>query len=185
MSAAEEEFRKWFLESLEPLRKNSHAGFIFVFTAFPLLERYLRRKNNCPDGDSLTDAFFTNLGILFPDFIGKEREFWHCYRNGLLHQATFSRQKKKKDGIWVALPGAGISGHKPSPVYFLPGTNEFYLNPSSFFDTVTQQILGDFATYESIGAGQYHLPSVLDGSTVVPGLVPTINMNLPRRPNKP
>jgi hypothetical protein len=58
MANAEADFRKWFVESLAPLRTNGDAGFIFVFVAFPLLERYLRRKSGCPDGQNLTDGFF-------------------------------------------------------------------------------------------------------------------------------
>jgi len=186
---AEAQFRKWFIDSLQPLRSNGDAGFIFLFTAFPLLERYLRRRNNCPDGDSLPDPFFGSLALMFPDIAGHEKEFWNCYRHGLLHQATFSQLKlirlKNKKTSWTPLPGAAISGHKECPVYFLPSTQEFYLNPVLFFDTVTKEILANFATYESTGAGQYHLPSVLHGSTAVPSLVPTINMSLPGKRSAP
>jgi hypothetical protein len=61
MANAEADFRKRFVESLAPLRGNGNAGFIFVFAAFPLLERYLRRKSGCPDGQNLTEDFFKHL----------------------------------------------------------------------------------------------------------------------------
>ena len=45
MATAEDDFRKWFVESLAPLRSNGDAGFVFAMVAFPLLERYLRNKS--------------------------------------------------------------------------------------------------------------------------------------------
>jgi hypothetical protein len=180
MTQAEADFRKWFVDSLEPLKRNGDAGFVFLIAAFPLLERYLRRKSNCPDGGPLPDLFFSNLGSLFPDIAGHEKEFWNCYRHGLLHQATFSRQKLIKKN-WEPLPSAAISGHQPSPVYYLSDAKEFFLNPVAFFETVTREILANFDTYESVGAGYYHLASVVGGFTAVPGCVPTINMRLPQK----
>jgi hypothetical protein len=104
MATSEADFRKWFVDSLAPLRTKGEAGFIFVFVAFPLLERYLRRKSGCPDGQNLTPIFFKNLGFLFNDIAGRECQFWDCYRNGLLHQATFPQAKlDKKTDIWVTL----------------------------------------------------------------------------------
>jgi hypothetical protein len=179
MSDAEADFRKWFVESLDPLRANANAGFIFVFVAFPLLERYLRRKSGCPDGENLTPAFFKQLGLLFDGIVGNECEFWHCYRNGLLHQATFPQAKlDKRRGIWVTLPDAGISGHDPRPVYFVLEKAQIFLNPISFFDAVTSAILKDFGTYEESGTHYYKLPWPYDPSAAGSNIVPTINVSL-------
>lgn len=179
MVTAESDFRRWFVESLRPLRKNANAGFIFVLVAFPLLERYLRRKSRCPDGENLTEEFFNRLGLLFDGIAGNEREFWDCYRNGLLHQATFPQAKLvKKTGIWTQLPDAGISGHDPRPVYFLQETTQFFLNPISFFDNVTEAILRDFDTYEKSATTHFSLPSVYDYLGTLSDTVPTINVNL-------
>jgi hypothetical protein len=180
MATPKGEFQKWFLDSLAPLRGNGDAGFIFALTAFPLLERYLRQKSGCPDGQNLTPGFFTNLRLMFPDIAGREHSFWDCYRNGLLHHATFPQAKlDKTTGIWVPLPEAGISGYDTRPVYFLAPTSQFYLNPLSFFDVVTNSILADFATYEGSATVYYNLPSVLDPTPGVPNIVPTINLKLP------
>lgn len=175
MTTSEADFRRWFVESLTPLRSNGHAAFIFVLTAFPLLERYLRRKSGCPDGQNLTDGFFTRLGSLFVEVAGRERQFWDCYRNGLLHQGTFPTAKlNKTTGIWVPLPESGISGYDPRPVYFVPATNQFFLNPISFFEAVTNAILADFATYEGSVTPRYGLPSVTSPTTAVPHIAATI-----------
>src|SRR5439155_23239922 len=67
--------------------------------------------------------------ILFKHIAGNEHEFWDCYRNGLLHQATFPQAKlDKRKGIWATLADAGISAYDPRPVYFLPETTQFFLN---------------------------------------------------------
>src|SRR3982750_858972 len=114
------EFRQWFIESLAPLRGKRDAGFVFLLVAFPLLERYLRRKVSCPDGYPLTDAFFSQLGVTFTELKARETQFRSCYRDGLLHHVTFPKAKlQKKTRQWSDLPAAAISGHDPRPVYFL------------------------------------------------------------------
>ena len=133
---SEAEFRQWFIDTLAPLRKEGESGFVFLLVAFPLLERYLRRKSGCPDGHDLTDEYLKHLGSIFSELVGRERPFWNCYRNGLLHHVTFPLAKlQKKTQQWNPLPAAAISGHDPRPVYFVPDTNEFYVNPIAFFDT--------------------------------------------------
>ena len=181
MTTSESEFRKWFVDSLTPLRKSGDAGFIFLLVAIPMLERYLRQKSQCPEGQDLTDAFFKELGKLFTEVSGREREFWSCYRNGLLHHVTFAQAKwVRRTCKWKGLPKAAISGHDTRPVYFDQAKSEFYINPIAFFDAVTAAVLADFATYESDGDTKYNLPSTLDPSGAIPHVVPTINFNLPK-----
>jgi hypothetical protein len=181
MKASESEFRNWFVDSLSPLRTSGNAGFIFLLVAIPILERYLRRKSQCPEGEPVTDAFLVELGKLFSGISGMEREFWNCYRNGLLHYLTFAQKKwLRKTGEWMGLPKAAISGHDPRPVYFDRAKSEFYVNPIAFFDQVIETVLADFGTYESDGLTQYSLPSLLDPLGAIPNVVPTINLDLPK-----
>jgi hypothetical protein len=180
MKNSEAEFRRWFVESLDGLRANGDAGFIFLLVAFPLLERFLRRRSQCPDGLKLNDAFYANLSSLFSEISGREKDFWNCYRNGLLHHVTFSSAKLAKKGAWSSLPEAAISGHDSRPVYFLVAASQFYVNPIAFFDVVINAILADFATYESSSTSVYHLPSMLDPAGALQHVVPTINLSLPK-----
>ena len=181
MTTSESEFRKWFVDSLAQLRTSGDAGFIFVLVAIPILERYLRRKSKCSEGQELTDAFFKELGKLFGEISGRERDFWSCYRNGLLHHVTFAQEKwVRRTNEWKGLPKAAISGHDSRPVYFDQAKCEFYVNPIAFFDLVISAVLADFATYESDGVTRYSLPSILDPSGAMPQVVPTINFNLPK-----
>lgn len=178
MSDDEIYFRKWYVDALAPLRKNSDAGFIFAFVSLPLLERYLREKSGAGQALTLPPQFFTQLRALFPEVVGKENDFWHCYRNGLLHQAAFSKEKIR-NGICVVMPSAGLSGHDPRPVYHDAATNSFYLNPMVFFDRVTSTILADFATYLGSLSPAHSLPTVLSPGTSVPYVVPTIGAYIP------
>ena len=178
-STAEDDFRKWYVDSLAPLRDKGDAGFIFTMVAFPLLERYLRNKSECPEGSDLSPKFFDNIAEIFPDIAVKRREFWQCYRNGLLHQATFPRERwKKRDGIWVMLPSAALSGHDERPVYFDDRVGGFFLNPISFFDHVVAEILANFGTYEEVDSARNRLPVVYDLRTAQAGITPTTGLPL-------
>lgn len=180
MSTAQAEFEKWFVESMKPLRQNGHAGFIFLFVAFPLLERYLRNKagSRCPEGETLNDECLKPLGEMFPDIEGNERVFWDCYRNGLLHQVTFPTAKlKKKEKIWIELPAAGISGYDPRPVYFNEEVNAFLVNPITLFDRITTEIEENFSVYENADKPSfYSLPRVIDPSTAESWTTPTTGL---------
>lgn len=174
MPSSKDDFKEWFIESMVPLHSNGNAGFIFALVAFPLLERYLRNKSSCPEGEQLKPPFFTELGQMFSEISGKENDFWDCYRNGLLHQVTFPKAKLKK-GIWVNLPPAGLSGHDRRPIYFNQTFGAFFLNPLEFFTHVTKTICDNFGTYEQAeSATQYPLPAISNPSTVQPGTTPTI-----------
>jgi hypothetical protein len=179
MATAEDDFRKWFVESLAPLRSNGDAGFVFAMVAFPLLERYLRNKSGCPEGKPLKEVFFQALSRIIPDVAGREYEFLDCYRNGLLHQVTFSKATIGKGGIWVDLPPAGISGYDSRPVYFDEHVGGFFLNPIKFFDRVAATIQADFSCYEGSHASKFPLPTIAIPGFGDVGTVPTINFNLP------
>jgi hypothetical protein len=176
MPSSKDDFEKWFITSMAPLRRDGNAGFIFALVAFPLLERYLRNKSSCPEGEPLKPQFFTALGEMFSEILGKQDAFWDCYRNGLLHQVTFPKAKLNKKGIWVNLPPAGLSGHDLRPIYFHQTFGAFFLNPLEFFTHVTKTIWNDFGTFEQVNpATQYSLPTIINPGTVQPGTTPTIS----------
>jgi hypothetical protein len=173
----EKNFRKWFVDALDPLRRKGDAGFIFAFVSLPLLERYLRQKSGAGEAIRLPPQFFVELGKLFPEIAGREDRMWHCYRNGLLHQAAFSQQKRRQ-GMVVVL-NAALSGHDKRPIYYDISGDCFYMNPEEFFDRVTNTILGDFAAYLGSLSPAHRLPTIAFPSTVIPGVAPTITGLIP------
>jgi hypothetical protein len=171
----EAQFRQWFVDSMKPLRDDGHSGFIFMLTAFPLLERYLRRKSRVPDGGKLTADFFTTLSQLFPEIGDRSADFWKCYRNGLLHQGTLSSNYyNERRREWIQLPNTAISGHDPRPAYYIPEEDQFFANPIVFFDRVVEAILADFSTYNIDES--YPLPAVYEPAQFHPYTVPTIGL---------
>ena len=98
MTDHEENFRKWFVDALDPLRRNGDAGFIFAFVSLPLLERYLREKSGAGEAITLPTQFFVELGKLFPEIAGREDRMWHCYRNGFCTKRHFPSKSAVK--VW-------------------------------------------------------------------------------------
>ena len=126
MTEDEENFRKWFVDMLERLRNEGNAGFVFALVSFPLLERYLRQKSGAGQKTSLPEQFFCELGKLFPGIAKREKDFWQCYRNGLLHQVAFSKERTKNQKRIEIMPDAALSGHDDRQVYFNVSENAFF-----------------------------------------------------------
>ena len=101
MTSAESDFRNWFVNSLRDLRDNGNAGFVFAFTAFPLLERYLRNKSDCPEGYPLTDKFFKNLGQIIKEVSGREHEFWNCYKDASIAPGYFPKSEADSENGYL------------------------------------------------------------------------------------
>lgn len=88
--------RAWYSGILEGFYSNENAGFVILMISFPLIERYLREKSGVHEGQ-LNDSFYSELQTIFPAIADQEtaKQFWHVYRNGLLHQVTLSLKDRK------------------------------------------------------------------------------------------
>jgi len=167
MDCHKKNFEFWYKAILEGLYSNSNAGFVILMVAFPLLERYLREKSGVHDG-KLNDIFHNKLASVFPELKSQKdaRHFWHVYRNGLLHQVTFSQKNrqgiKMPDG-WVSNDGAAVS---------LDSNSDFWVHPSNFAKRVIDTIEKDFATFEAQHSSGYPLPTVHQFPTVLGTGVP-------------
>lgn len=127
----QENFEAWFGSPLEALTKDSNAGFILAMTAFPLLERYLRRKTGCePKQEPFREALLNVLPEL--KTLKNAEAFWGSYRHGLLHQVLLNAET---DWMSHATP---IIEMRPEGVW---------MNPKLFAERVLETIRGDFATF--------------------------------------
>lgn len=176
-------FQTWFVNPMEQLRKienAENAGFIFAMVGFPLLERYLREKSKSYEAD-LNDAFYKELTLVFPEFKGSSKDFYSAYRNGLLHQVTFSSKRRKnidkKNYIWIELPKAAMSEHDKRPIY-LHENGGFYMNPFAFYDRVIEVILGDFPTYLGASSKHHGLPTYENISAASSGVMATVSQTV-------
>ena len=155
MDCHKKNFEVWYKAILEWLYSNRDAGFVILMVAFPLLERYLREKSRVQDRN-LNNGSYNELASVFPELKSQKdaRNFWHVYRNGLLHQVAFSKKNRKgiklPDG-WVSNDVAAIS--KDS-------NGDFWVHPAEFAKRVIDTIEKDFATFEAQHSPDHPLPSV-------------------------
>ena len=161
MSEDRENFGAWFVEVLESLYRQPHAGFAILMIAFPLLERYVRQKANLGPDDKLTPQFYAGLLAIFPELQNPDiaKDFWGAYRNGILHQASFSTHtapspKKPAKPLPGAMIRRDINGIVISP------KGGFQINPVDFTKRAVQQIEDDFDVYVGASSGAPQLAKV-------------------------
>ena len=149
------DFDNWFAKPLAALNADSHGGFAVLMVALPLTERYLREKSGCHEGN-LDDRFYTAFIQVFPGLtIDQAKKFWHSYRNGLLHQATFSKQSRSG----TIMPKAWISSKlsvTPGIINYDQPSDSFVLLPKEFSERIVAVIQGDFSTF--LGASSVNHP---------------------------
>ncbi len=154
MTTHHDNFRSWYVDTLEFLYPRREAGFPILMIVFPLLERYIRQKVGLPPQSQLTDKFYDELRNMFPELTDKAtaEQFWQVYRNGLLHEVTISRQNRKGD----QMPVGRVSHDRPRISVDPDGS--FWIHPVDFAKRVTEVIEADFATFEGVVSAS-QLPS--------------------------
>jgi hypothetical protein len=167
MDSHEKNFEAWYARILEALCSNPDAGLVILMVAFPLLERYLRQKSGVHEG-TRNATFHKELASVFPELKSQKdaRKFWHVYRNGLLHQVTFSK-KNRQD---IKLPDGWLSN--VGPPISIDGNGDFWLHPSEFAKRVIDTIQKDFPTFEGQHSAGPPLPTVHQFPTVLGTGVP-------------
>jgi hypothetical protein len=109
---------------------------------FPLLERYLRQWVGLPAEDDRINnpRFYDELRKLFPALHDRNQaqDFWQVYRNGLLHQGTFSQQRVI----------SGLASHDIAETISIDQNGNFCVHPVLFAKRVLEQIANDFSTFE-------------------------------------
>lgn len=173
-------FGQVYANNLRLLYNQPDSGFPILMIAIPLLERYLRQKSSVFEAKLPENSpFYVELASLFPalNVSGRAREFWHVFRNGILHQATLSERTQKG----TVMP-EGWLGNCANPVEFNQG--EIWINPVAFAETVLKVIEADFSTFQGRGSQSHPLsvPYIIDRSTgrkmVVTGTCGAINSGL-------
>jgi hypothetical protein len=156
-----ENFENWFAGTLESLyqsyEKDRHSGFIIVLVAFPLLERYLRQKAGLTPQNDLSDKFYNEMLKMFPMLSSqqKAKDFWSIYRNGLLHQVTFSDKTKKGDPL-----AYGRLSHAKSDAIFFHVDDSSCIHPVLFAKQVIEEIRNNFPIFVGVSSAAPRLPTV-------------------------
>lgn len=149
-------FRKWYKDILCHLYPNRDAGFAILFIAFPLIERYLRAKSGISEDAKLNNRFYSELIGIFPVLENENtaRDFWQIYRNGLLHQVTFSLRKNQGIKLvvgWVSNDASMLS---------ILDDGGFMVHPAKFARHIVRHIENDFSTFEGQRITSPPLPEV-------------------------
>lgn len=153
--ANREMFRQQFKEPIELLIAKKHTGFALMMITLPLLERLLRGRTQLKDARKLTEPFYTELFRIFPALKNVEgaKALWQSFRNGILHQATFSLKRSGSDvdfsgiigfqelsGPAVALARSGTPGHEHIVCM---------VDPATFSKTVLVEVENDLETFQT------------------------------------
>lgn len=155
----QKDFDNWFAGPLQTLNAQQHGAFAVLMIALPLTERYLRERSGCHE-EKLDDRFYTEFMNLFPMLtMDLAKKFWHSYRNGLLHQATFSRQ------TWngAIMPQAWISSAIPgtsATINYDTKHDVFVLLPKEYSEEIVRVIRADFPTFLGGGSPNHPAPKV-------------------------
>jgi hypothetical protein len=170
MSTPRENFDAWFVKVLESLYPCRDAGFAILMIVFPLLERYLRQRVGIPSEDQMLSQgpAFDELYNLFPELRDEAhaKDFWQVYRNGLLHQGTFSR---RSPAIY------GLATHDiPQRIVIDDQNNAFLVHPVLFAKAVVEKIVNDFTTYEGAKSPAPPLSVVQNYPPVIIGTADTV-----------
>ena len=155
MYSHKENFQNWFCNIIESLYTNEHAGFPILMLTLPLLERYLRSKSKTGEAIFLGPDFYNELIRVFPILSDEKtaKDFWHIYRNGILHQSTMSQQKSNG----IKMPDGWLSGDVNDVEIDQKGA--FCVNPVKFARQVISIINHDFQTYEAPNSPNHPLSS--------------------------
>ena len=148
-------FRLWIRDPVRRLLKQKHAGFALAMISFPVLERLVRGKSGMSDRPIRDGCpFYSELAKCFPElrdppsgtFPFVSQLFWQGFRNGILHQATFSKNQIKKGKERAAFclfePGAGVA------IKVRDLKRVIVVDPFPFSESVLELIEADFESYE-------------------------------------
>jgi hypothetical protein len=168
-------FHKWIRDPINSLSRQKHCGFAMAMIAFPVLERWIRGKVGIKDRQLKGkdgERFYKELAIQFGALRDPEdgsfphvaKAFWQAFRNGILHQVTFSTKpiKRRVNEQLVSCAFVGLSG-KPIVTEYSPPA--FALDPYAFAEAVLSIVEKDFGAYEA--AEHTNLPFIKDGTTCV------------------
>jgi len=168
MPTNQDNFRAWYADTLTALSTRREAGFAIMMIALPLLERYLRQRVNLAVQGPLNASFYDELVRFFPEISDRAtaRQFWHVYRNGLLHEVTLSLQDRSGN----QMPVGSLSHDIPGVTRLADGA--FNVHPVHFAEKIIQIIENDFATYAGTASASKlpdvtQHPSGLESGTVI------------------
>jgi hypothetical protein len=178
MATDRENFENWFVRPLKWLYEDKHCGCIILMSTLPLLDRYVRQKEEIRS-DGLSSQFYERFAKIFPE-IGEPAlvaPFWRVFRHGLLHRGTFETRSGGRPvrGMLIGIGTAPLAVDSKTDLFFRLDAELFSLR-------VLETILNDFEVYSRTGdllttmtissptADYYSGTAVMDATLVPSGL---------------
>lgn len=154
-----QEFENWYEKPIRDMNAYEHGGLAVMMLCLPLLERFLREKSGCREGN-LGPAFYAEFKSLFNNLsVDQVKDFWQVYRNGLLHQATFSEQSRNGTDMpraWITEPNPEY----PHEINYDALAKVFVCLPLQFSATVLAKIKADTGTFAAQNSPHHGLLGV-------------------------
>ena len=163
----------------DPIRRllsAKYAGLALSMIAFPVLERWTRGKVGIGHLQLKDDAlikFNAELATQFPSlrdpsdgsFLHVAQAFWQAFRNGILHQTTFSRKPTRVSGVELLPVFCAFGPRTAVPIVTVHSTRTFILNPYGFAEAVLSIVENDFGAYQAADP-KYHKLAFIAGETI-------------------
>jgi hypothetical protein len=166
-------FHRWIRNPIRRLSRQKDTGFAVAMITFPVLERWIRGKvgiKSRPLQGTDGDQFYAELAVQFEAlhdpadgcFVGVAETFWQAFRNGILHQVTFStkpiRAQVKAQPVFCAfVERSGV------PIVTKHSPPSFLLDPYAFAEVTLSIIEKDFSHYKGADP-QHHSLAIAIGS---------------------
>ncbi len=168
-------FHQWIRAPIRKLLPTKHAGFALAMIAFPVLERWIRGKvgiRDLPLRNNALDRFSAELAAQFESlrdpangsFPHAAHAFWQAFRNGILHQATFSRKPIKVSGVEALPVFCAFVPRTGVPIITKHSPRTFILDPYAFAEAVLSIVEEDFTAYKA-AEPKHHRLAITIGST--------------------
>ena len=170
-------FHQRFRSPIRKLMPMRHADFALAMIAFPILERWIRGKTgigSCALRGKVGDKFYDELIAQFeslrdpPDgsFPRVAQAFWQAFRNGILHQTTFSRKPIEVLGITALPVFCAFVPRTGVPIIATHSTRTFILDPYAFAEAVLAILEKDFSAYQA-AEPKHHRLALAVGTTTL------------------
>ncbi|MFN9289763.1 MAG: hypothetical protein ACK6EB_16970, partial [Planctomyces sp.] len=85
---------------------------------------------------------------------------WHAYRNGLLHQATFSKQNRRG----TVMPNSFITS-SVALIDYDSTKDAFFVNPKGFSEKVIHAVENDFGVFGAASSASHPLSTVTSAAS--------------------
>jgi hypothetical protein len=143
-------FKQRFREPIELLIGKEHTGFALMMIAIPLIERLLRGRCKIGDQRKLPSAFYDELYRVFPALGDRDgaSAFWQAFRNGILHQATFSLKDPRGAQFSGYVGFKALSPGTPIVLHRSLGHLSCLVDPIAFAQAILDEVEKDLQTFQ-------------------------------------